>query len=220
MLTPRSIGVAIFCGHRQINLDMIGIIEKVYDTVRSLEPGQNSLFSNVGYEYAHDLFTCILKPTEVDIHTQPMKHSLVSMVQQCSHRLCSDPRDAIYALLNLSLPIDIEPDYERPVEHLYMMATKTLINCEQNLNIFSTPCALVQSEKYGCLPYIELPTWVPHFESILDTTEICSFYLDYGRQQYCAGGISKSHKGPFSTGDLRILPVDGGFYRRSKKQDR
>ncbi|KAK3178947.1 hypothetical protein OEA41_001085 [Lepraria neglecta] len=72
-----------------------------------------------------------------------MKHSLASMVQQCSNRLCSDPRDAIYALLNLSLPIDIEPDYERPVEHLYMMATKTLINCEQDLNIISTTCALV-----------------------------------------------------------------------------
>ena len=61
---------------------MIYIIKKVYNTVRSLEPGQNSLFSNVGYEYVHELFTCILKPTEVDIHTQPMKHSLASMVQQ------------------------------------------------------------------------------------------------------------------------------------------
>ena len=89
---------------------MICIIKKVYNTVRSLEPGQNSLFSDVGYEYVHELFTCILKPTEVDIHTQPMKHSLASMVQQYSHRLCSDPQDAIYVLLNLSLPIDIEPD--------------------------------------------------------------------------------------------------------------
>ena len=89
---------------------MICIIKKVYTTVRSLEPGQNSLFSNVGYEYVHELFTCILKPTKVDIYTQPMKHSLTSMVQQYSNRLCSDPRDAIYVLLKLSLPIDIEPD--------------------------------------------------------------------------------------------------------------
>lgn len=53
---------------------------------------------------------------------------------------------------------------------------------------------------------------VRNFESILDTTEICSFNLDYGRQQYCAGGISKSYGDAFSTGDLRVLSVDGGFY--------
>ena len=125
---------------------------------------------------AHIFLTCILKPTANDV---PIVSARI--------------RETPYMLYLIFLfPIDIEPDYERPVEHLYMMVTKTLINCEQNLNVISTTCALVRSEKYGCLRYIDLLTWVPNFESILDTTEICSFNLDHGRQQYCAGGISKS----------------------------
>ena len=213
ILTLKPPDVAIVCGHRQVNLDMMYVIVRVYDTAGRLRPDLKSLFSNVGNQSADDLVLCIIHPaTVLDVRTRRAEESLATMVQTHSNRLSSDPKDAIYALLNVSLPIDIEINYERPVDELYIMATKVMINFEQNLNIISTASWLDASEDLGCLPYIGLPTWVPHFESILQPMEIYSYTYEYDKQHFGAGGNMKPSKDVLSTGDLRILAVDGGFY--------
>jgi hypothetical protein len=73
----------------------------------------------------------------------------------------SDPRDQVYGLLNLSnAAIKITPDYSdsKPVAHVYMEATRHIIETTGSLNILS---ALDYGARHEGCP--GLPSWCPNF---------------------------------------------------------
>lgn len=47
------------------------------------------------------------------------KFSLKSILRTYDYRKCTEPRDAVYALLNIAAPIDIVIDYEKRLEDVY-----------------------------------------------------------------------------------------------------
>ncbi|KAH8811282.1 hypothetical protein F5884DRAFT_269737 [Xylogone sp. PMI_703] len=72
---------------------------------------------------------------------------------------CSDPRDKVYAILNLLAPEDrklgIVPDYSLTTSQVYQDVVKRYIRTHGSLRILGT-CEMCDSQS-------ELPTWVPNW---------------------------------------------------------
>ncbi|MCJ1454173.1 hypothetical protein MMC28_004524 [Mycoblastus sanguinarius] len=207
LLAPK---VMIICGRRQMNLEFMTLVLLAKTLYKN--DGSNGSLKAFIYELDE-----ALGRAKILFQIQTSSLSLASLVQRHSHLLCSEPRDAIYASLSLSPSVNIDPDYGDSIADVYTKATKVMIGQEKNLNIICAAVDLDSSEAYGCLPHVELPTWVPHFESVLSPHRMHSFIWDYDEQEYCAGGILRSPRSPITVEDLRVLRLDGGFHDKIKE---
>ena len=199
LLPPRS---TIICGRRQMDLNMMILPEVLVTAVDPDNEGSNLLWKNADYEFMQRLKTVLVEPLSfLRSSGRQRGEALASLVESHSLRLCSEPRDAIYALLALSTPVNILPDYALPIADIYSNATKTIIDQEQNLDIICTKVMEPQSEARGAQPSVELPTWVPHFESMIHSCGMC---------QPTGSNLSLSGSA-FKVEDPRVLLVDGCF---------
>jgi hypothetical protein len=90
--------------------------------------------------------------------------SLMFVLYVSSTRQCSDPRDAVYGLLNLIPDHDIVPDYSRSVHEIYVdWAIKAMTEAE-SLNLLS----YVENGggKQWSNKSLDLPSWVPDLYNI------------------------------------------------------
>ncbi|KAL2041385.1 hypothetical protein N7G274_005767 [Stereocaulon virgatum] len=198
---------------------MMYVIVRVYDTAGRLEPDLKSLFSNVGCQSAVTLVLCIVHLATVHVRTRRADESLAIMVQTHSNRLCSDPKNTIYALLNVSLPIALEINHERPVDELYTTATEAMINFEENLKIISTSVGSMRQKTSLAyrisvcrLEFRILKVYCNQWRSTripMNTTGNASVL----------GGNLRPSRDVLSTGDSRNLAVDGGFYGEIEDAD-
>lgn len=87
------------------------------------------------------------------------------LLASCRHLKCKDPRDRIYALLNLGGPhtknfkLLATPDYTKSVESVYREVARNLIEEDRSLRVVAFACNLILSSNVPSLP--ELPSWAP-----------------------------------------------------------
>ncbi|KAJ9604474.1 hypothetical protein H2200_011310 [Cladophialophora chaetospira] len=87
-----------------------------------------------------------------------------SRIRYAQYSLCSDPRDRIYALLSIqeqarhngSRKLNIRPDYDAPVELVYLQAFVEIVSQTEHLDVLAT-CELHPDNPHN------LPSWVPDF---------------------------------------------------------
>jgi hypothetical protein len=204
--------VVLICGERSADLELMALLHCITD---SSDPstGSSTLVPSADFDFVDELKSAMSFITNVHIaivHAQTPRLAL--NCQRYANSLCSDPRDAIFALLNISQPINIIPDYSKSTADVYIAATRAMIDQEQNLNIISTEVFENQSETLGCPPFVELPSWVPHFESYLWPAFLHQFMWAHENQMFRGGGTLPAKKNAPDILDSRVLEIDGCFY--------
>lgn len=138
----------------------------------------NIIFYSIDREYLGEFDTVLKNP--IGFCLSAGSGSLSTLIQEYAENLCLEPRDRIYALLTLSIPsIEIEPDHLKLVAEVYVETTHAIINRDQSLNILCAAVVTSISRVAKCLPYIDLPSWVPHFESVLDSCNMNQYGKPY-----------------------------------------
>jgi hypothetical protein len=77
----------------------------------------------------------------LDLCTDSGNSCLVGLLYQTRHCKCSDKRDRIFALLSLVCPypsVDIQPDYTKTVEEVFIDTKQKMVHCSKTLLRLST----------------------------------------------------------------------------------
>ncbi|VUC31274.1 unnamed protein product [Clonostachys rosea] len=87
--------------------------------------------------------------------------SLMSLLSRFDYSESSDPRDKIYALLNLCDldQLDITPDYSKSVQQVYQDTAAAIIRKEKSLDILNDVRRSMKASSISA----SLPSWVPDF---------------------------------------------------------
>ena len=195
--------VTIICGHRNMN-------SAPFDVVQFAEDIAIRYSSNLAWKESSRMLYNELNPFTGALIKRKAPDSLASLVTEYSDRFCSEPKDAIYALLNVAAPIGIEPDYKETTVDTFIKSTKKMILQEQSFNVI---CNTVDWS-YGKVlpPYLDLPSWVPHYESVVNTFSIYYYTMNIEKQHFCAGGLLKNARDLSLIRDVRVLQLSGSFY--------
>ncbi|KAL9046739.1 MAG: hypothetical protein Q9214_000504 [Letrouitia sp. 1 TL-2023] len=192
-----AVDVSIHCGDRHINMAKLSLI---YQFLKFFDPDSscNHLIKHLeGFLLAVHASIAGISSFLVILGAKKLLPFYVS--RQVYHVMkCSEPRDAIYALLNISEPVDIEIDYDNPVDEVYLKATRMIIESQQILKII-TVMPLPDSPKTE----LKLPSWVPHFQL---------GFSDYGSWRFESGGPSLPSDLVYQREDCQSLQVRGYFY--------
>jgi Heterokaryon incompatibility protein (HET) len=145
--------ILMLCGRRFMHWDLLSKIAFLISNFRipNLEIFQHSKFS---YLSTQSELRGFARNDEFQ-HDRSFYH----LLRICHTLSCSDPRDRIYSLLGICPDLDkfqINVDYDKPVEELYINIAIQLVKVYGNLDIFSS----VLSEKS-----LDLPSWVPDWST-------------------------------------------------------
>jgi hypothetical protein len=143
----------VFCGTKSIP----------WHAVRISVVWLNWIFMNIGTIPLPSLRDSIQSP--LDLCTCSGNSFLEQLLYQTRYCKCSDKRDRIFALLSLVCPypsIDIQPDYTKTVEEVFMDTMQKIVHCSKDLLGLST-AEMRMSE--GSTDTSSLPSWVPDWSS-------------------------------------------------------
>ena len=171
--------IKLLCGSREFNvksLRVIMVLEKAFRLKQHpMSRRINDKLGKLGQLAFSDLITCLT------ILSQQENENLSELLSKHSRTRFSEPRDAIYALLSMSSDIGIEVDYSRSTADIYTEATRKMITNDRSFNIIGMSVGTVLGEAQAP-PYLKLPSWVPHFESIADHQALPSWTSDAARK--------------------------------------
>jgi hypothetical protein len=111
----------VFCGTKSIP----------WHAVRISVVWLNWIFMNIGTIPLPSLHESIQSPLDLCTY----------LLYQTRYCKCSDKRDRIFALLSLGCPypsIDIQPDYTKTVEEVFMDTMQKVVHCSKSLEVLST----------------------------------------------------------------------------------
>ncbi|OJD38950.1 heterokaryon incompatibility protein [Diplodia corticola] len=144
-----------------------------------------------------------------DVHLHRLHHptsssSLHNILARFRYCHATDPRDRVFALLNLSSdPLSLTPTYHDPVAAVYTKAAAALINAAGNLDLLCQgPWTLGTSQQHP-LRNPDLPSWVPDFANP------GAFKILFAQRGiYNASGEGRNFlAGPSSSSSSSSLPV-------------
>jgi hypothetical protein len=207
-----SSDAVLICGERSADLDLMALVHCITDA-SDPSTGSSTLVPSADFDFVEELKSAMSVTT--DFHTAIVRAQTARLAQNCqlyANKLCSDPRDAIFALLNISQPINFIPDYSKSPEDVYIGAARAMIDQERNLNIICTEVMEDLSKILGCPPSMDLPSWVPHFESFLWPSFLHQYMWAYENQIFRGGGILPVKKTAPNVLHTRILQINGCFY--------
>lgn len=131
--------------------------------------------------------------------------SLLSNLWNFRNRKCEKPVDRIYALLGISRDIvDIEPDYDKEVAHVFTKATHAIIEKHGKLDVLS----MSQGPDVETDPEKRRPSWVPHFGLDLSLRPFSSLTI-YTKNDPYFSASGQSHACPRFSKDLAIMQLSG-----------
>ena len=140
------------------------------------------------------------------LRLQDERRPLVQPLALYHSKSCTEPRDAIYALLNIATPINIQIDYGKKLAEVYTEATLAIISHDQNLDLLilwdSTRTPEIDFQR------LEFPSWVPKFGRMSAVTRLNQ--VDF-KELYVAGGPLKEISSRV-TNYTTLLAVDGCFF--------
>ncbi|KAK3360913.1 hypothetical protein B0T24DRAFT_585965 [Lasiosphaeria ovina] len=136
---------------------------------------------------------------------------LLFLLEKTRDRRATDPRDKIYGLLGLiedspDPVVDIAPDYERDVTHLYAGVAMRFIRHQQSLHVL-----LNHEIKPEAAGSHTLPSWVPHWGATYGSPT--PNLIKYRLSQYNAWP-SGAGRMPELSADSRALSVTGKYVDR------
>jgi hypothetical protein len=107
-------GVLIRCSERCVDLDMMTLI--LFPLSKFIDTSTSHLFERSGKESAFLLRSALAYPLVYHtsmkrFQTQNERYPLSENLRLYAERGCSDFRDKVYTLLNISQPINIKIDY-------------------------------------------------------------------------------------------------------------
>ena len=186
----------------------------IIDAMDDLPHGSRTLFRNCDESFCHNLLGAIGIPMIFNEDDLAQKgRPLAELIQLHGDKLCSEPRDAIFALQGIADVNYITPDYSRSISDVYTSTVKAIIKYEGNYNIICSDVDDRLSEAQGVPPFLDdLPSWVPHFESVLATEKLHSYLLDYNDQYYSVGGPTPAEFDSDSDFGDGVLRISGCFY--------
>lgn len=144
--------------------------------------------------------------------------SLERSMKTFQTRECSDPRDRIYSLINVSHfnVSQILPDYSKNALQVFIEASRAIISESRSLNmIIWLKCTQITLNPPSQLN--NLPTWVPDFSNwpkpvgIRMTSETRPFFTEDQHGLYKAAGTSKLEPTVFKDEEEFILELKGIF---------
>ena len=187
--------VQLMCGSRCLNLDKIMIINQVSLSLdRRRDAPSAVMLRFAGQHFEEPLWRALRLLNVILLRINAGRNGERSWLSintidltTCS---CTEPVDRIFALLGISEAINITPDYEKPPAEIFIAATKAIIEQEQSLNILCFTVNVTRSHQAGRPPYHELPSFVPHFEAVLEYTNLINAQtpLQSPQQYYYCGG--------------------------------
>ena len=124
LLSPE---VSLLCGQRSADLDMMVLINCI---THEFDPNtaSSTLVPSADFDFVaglHRGLVVIAGTHSTIVYAQ--KPRFAQSCQEHSDKLCTDPRDAIFALLNISKPINIISDYRKTTADVYITATRAII---------------------------------------------------------------------------------------------
>ncbi|KAL9943215.1 hypothetical protein D7B24_002947 [Verticillium nonalfalfae] len=126
---------------------------------------------------------------------QPEKdYTLPDLLDQGRKFSCSDPRDRVYAVMNLASDVDnmgLIPNYDLTTSQVYQDTVLRYIQQSKNTNILAS-CEIIAARK-------TMPTWVPDWsrKRIANTMPM-----------HLASSMSEAHAGPTGNG---VLKASGAY---------
>jgi len=204
----------IICGRRWMDFrarTVLGIL--FYEQRRSTAVGGSLLIPAFDTREVIELMTSSITRLMSIYPGQETSESLSDRIFLFSDCASSEPRDAIYALLNISDPIDIIPDYKKLPADVYTDSTRSIIRQEKNLDIIYWT-AFQSIPRESMLPRdVNLPSWVPQFNADLMPRN-CRTRGDPIHEDflpYCTLSDDDIER-TLSVAENRILRLTGCFY--------
>jgi hypothetical protein len=110
---------------------------------------------------------------------------LGSLLRSCRFLLASEPHDMVYALLGLVPATDsqkIVPNYENPVEDVFVASTEYVLTKSEPRSLELLQCAGIGLERR----LMKLPSWVPDFSGFQPThpPNLIEFFYDRKENRY------------------------------------
>ena len=188
--------IQLVCGSRHIDFAALWIIQIILASwdrrAENQRPTAILHYAGPVFQRAlSDAFTrCRITMNMAYEALQPLKGRLSSNLVYCTQCRCTRPVDRILALLNVSSAINLSIDYEQPTRDIFMDATKAIIEQDQSLNIICCSVNEKFSRLFNRLSYVQLPSFVPHFEAIFDTEGPVNIHTEFDSdmQYYACGG--------------------------------
>lgn len=182
--------VIIMCGHRLIDLDVCRLILLVSDFRPYTADGSSMLLKPLEREDISLLTSvtanAIFMALEGVKYRGQQLPSLAKAIYSYTWKLCSDPRDNIYALLSIRNPGNMLIDYSVPISHVFTLATREIIRQEGTLDfILMRPFDADANLKGN----VDMPSWVPRFHNSLSTRRLIKFQPAEDAPLYDAGGL-------------------------------
>jgi hypothetical protein len=202
----------IMCGKRQMNFTtMVFLHLLLWNAAEDQYP---SFLRQIGVDDPEDrlqifyaLESCLI--LSIDASYSTCRKTLEEAVIYYKDRNSSDPRDSIYALLNIVEPIDIEVNYNKPVARVFTEATISMVRANRRLDIL---CIIGDDARIGTntpRADFELPSWVPDFAN---KSQNNTHSMPFNRKYYNAGGAIQDLESSLVLADIGVLRVDGCFY--------
>ncbi|KAL8732243.1 MAG: hypothetical protein Q9181_004030 [Wetmoreana brouardii] len=220
----------LVCGSRCLDFTAITLIEQTAS--QNFIPRENVVSAIIlklaGGDF-HDAIYSALDPvlptiSIVDSVRDGWPARLFANLRVTRYHSCTEPVDKIFSLLNISEPIKVQPDYGRPVADIFIDTTKAIIEQEQSLNILCFAIDMEESRRLDRLPWLELPSFVPHYEALIRLpTSINPFAAPQSFQQdYDCGGAFLSAYLPnvYQFEDERNLFISGCSWGKVVSQSR
>lgn len=125
----------LLCGARQIDFSMASLLVIATQGPQPSD-GAGIILPNLGFSALEKIYQAmgawIIRYLD---RAYNQKRTLAHQIIELSIRKFSEPRDDIYALRGMSLPIEIVTAYDKPVSDIYVEAVRAMISQQQDLMI-------------------------------------------------------------------------------------
>ena len=212
--------VRIICGPKYLDITKLKVVSQVIDSflIRRKSTLSATLLHFAGLAVHQALYDGFVDMDMMNwliyVRWVDKPHSLSTNLMYFASYLCQESVDNIFALLSISQPIDVDPDYEKSPADIFIDTTKAIIEQEQSLNIL---CIADESEvawRDGPRSYLELPSFVSHYEAVFDRPRLINEFESYKSQYYHCGGalLSEYHPNGHIIESERTLLISGYFW--------
>jgi hypothetical protein len=164
--------ITIMCGRRSVDLRLFILADFVLVDGVHAETGSPLLLPALDHETAELLLLATLNAIKFNSRRRHGQVSLVESIGMHSSMICSEPRDYIYALLNISTPINIPINYQLSTNVIFTQATRQIIQQENSIDIIFK-CSYLETD-CSQRSEIDMPSWVPRYDTPLTDGELTS----------------------------------------------
>lgn len=158
--------INILCGTREMDMDLFPIIDLA---ICRNWPSRLQFIPGLWDEYRLRLGYSIAQIGGLWDLKYAAPSNLLAMMDLFSLRKCSEPRDNIFALLNISVDIPIQVDYHADIGAVFLQATRAIIQQEKSLDVIFRKPDRWNSHSPTVDKEVRGPTWVPKFHAALQT---------------------------------------------------